>query len=83
MYKAFVECDIVAVDKAIARDYIRLFWNSDLIQKGLDIFNDTGSRTSEYLERALVNAVTDQDINDRINNKTILNYITNFWNNLT
>lgn len=83
LYKAFIECDIVAVDKAIARDYIRLFWNSDLIQKGLDIFNDTGSRTSEYLERALVNAVTDQDINDRINNKSILDYIASFWDNLT
>lgn len=82
IYNAILNGDLTTFDKELARDYIRMFWASDLIQSGLKMLDD-GTKSSTQLEKELVNLVTSTDVNKRIVNKSLLSYIKDFWAKLT
>lgn len=80
--QAFEDGNIETLDKEMVRDYVRMLWNTDLIQTGLDMFNTDGKQTSEQLEQKLVDAVTSENLESRIHNQKILDYIKTFWSKL-
>lgn len=80
--QAFEDGDVQTLDKIMTRDYIRMMWDSDLIQTGLDILNSEQKGTSQELETRLVNAITEENIESRIHNKKIIEYVKTFWQKL-
>lgn len=78
---AFVDGDIQTLDKQLALTYVRMFWQTPLIQQGLQLLDD-GSKNPNQLETELVNLITEQSLKDRIQNKSLRDYIKDFWNNL-
>lgn len=74
--------DLQTLDKALARDYIRAFWPSDLIQSALHAL-DNGHKTSEQLESELLDAITTEDWRDSKRNSKLQDIIKNFWQQLT
>ena len=80
--QAFEDGDVQTLDKVMTRDYIRMMWDSDLIQTGLDILNSEQKGTSQELETRLVNAITDENLESRIHNKKIIEYVKTFWQKL-
>lgn len=81
IYQAITDGNLRTLDKELARNYIRIFWKSDLIQAGLKIFDD-GHTTIQRQEQKLVDAVTQIDPEQRIHNKTLLDYVKTFWSEL-
>ena len=78
---AFVDGDIQTLDKQLALTYVRMFWQTPLIQQGLQLLDD-GSKNPNQLETELVNLITEESLEDRIQNKSLRDYIKDFWNNL-
>lgn len=78
---AFVDGDIQTLDKQLASTYVRMFWQTPLIQQGLQLL-DNGSKNPNQLETELVNLITEESLKDRIQNKSLRDYIKDFWNNL-
>lgn len=78
---AFVDGDIQTLDKQLALTYVRMFWQTPLIQQGLQLLDD-GSKNPNQLETELVNLITEESLKDRIQNKSLRDYIKDFWNNL-
>ena len=81
IYQAITNGNLQTLDKELARNYIRIFWNSDLIQAGLKLF-DNGHTTIQQQEQKLIEAITQTDPEQRIQNKSLLDYIKTFWNDL-
>lgn len=75
---AFVDGDIQTLDKQLALTYVRMFWQTPLIQQGLQLLDD-GSKNSNQLETELVNLITEESLEDRIHNKTLRDYLNSFW----
>lgn len=75
---AFVDGDIQTLDKQLALTYVRMFWQTPLIQQGLQLLDD-GSKNSNQLETELVNLITEESLEDRIHNKTLRDYLNGFW----
>lgn len=78
---AFVDGDIQTLDKQLTLTYVRMFWQTPLIQQGLQLLDD-GSKNPNQLETELVNLITEESLKDRIQNKSLRDYIKDFWNNL-
>lgn len=78
---AFVDGDIQTLDKQLALTYVRMFWQTPLIQQGLQLLDD-GSKKPNQLETELVNLITEESLKDRIQNESLRDYIKDFWNNL-
>lgn len=78
---AFVDGDIQTLDKQLALTYVRMFWQTPLIQQGLQLLDD-GTKKPNQLETELVNLITEESLKDRIQNKSLRDYIKDFWNNL-
>lgn len=78
---AFVDGDIQTLDKQLALTYVRMFWQTPLIQQGLQLLDD-GIKKPNQLETELVNLITEESLKDRIQNKSLRDYIKDFWNNL-
>lgn len=78
---AFVDGDIQTLDKQLALTYVRMFWQTPLIQQGLQLLDD-GTKKPDQLETELVNLITEESLKDRIQNKSLRDYIKDFWNNL-
>lgn len=79
LYKCLYDGDIITLDKELARDYLRIFWGSDLIQSALDSLND-GRKTSEQLENELVDKMTKDPVDQR--DTSIIEWFKNIWNSL-
>ena len=62
---AFVDGDIQTLDKQLALTYVRMFWQTPLIQQGLQLLDD-GSKNPNQLETELVNLITEESLEDRI-----------------
>ena len=80
LYNALYEGDITTLDKAMARDYVRIFWGSDLIQSALDSLNN-GTKTSEQLENELVERMTREPVESR--DTSIIDWFNNIWTTLS
>lgn len=80
--QAFEDGDVQTLDKIMARDYVRMMWDSDLIQTGLDMLNSEQKGTSQELETRLVDTITDEKLESRIHNKKIIEYVKTFWQKL-
>ena len=80
--QAFEDGDVQTLDKIMARDYVRMMWDSDLIQIGLDMLNSEQKGTSQELETRLVDTITDEKLESRIHNKKIIEYVKTFWQKL-
>ena len=78
---AFVDGDIQTLDKQLALTYVRMFWQTPLIQQGLQLLDD-GNKNPDQLQTELVNLITEESLKDRIQNKSLRDYIKDFWNNL-
>lgn len=78
---AFVDGDIQTLDKQLALTYVRMFWQTPLIQQGLQLLDD-GSKKSNQLETELVNLITEESLEGRIHNKTLRDYLNGFWASL-
>lgn len=78
---AFVDGDIQTLDKQLAFTYVRMFWQTPLIQQGLQLLDD-GSKSHDQLQTELVDLITEESLKDRIQNKSLRDYIKDFWNNL-
>ena len=78
---AFVNGDIQTLDKQLASTYVRMFWQTPLIQQGLQLLDD-GTKKFKQLEQELVDLITSESLEDRIQNKSLYDYIKDFWKNL-
>lgn len=77
LYNAIYNGDLTTLDKAMARDYVRMFWASPLIQAALESFN---TRDAQAAEDALVNKITQEPVESR--DTSIVDWFRNFWNQL-
>lgn len=80
LYNSIYDGDLVTLDKALARDYVRMFWGSDLIQSALKSL-DNGSKTASQLEEDLVSRMTRNPANTR--NTNIISWFQTMWQNLS
>lgn len=80
LYNSIYDGDLVTLDKALARDYVRMFWGSDLIQSALKSL-DNGSKTASQLEEDLVSRMTRNPANTR--NTNIISWFQTIWQNLS
>ena len=76
IYTALYDGDLTTLDKELARDYVRMFWGSDLIQAALKSLDD-GHKTSKELEDLLVNNITRDPVSSR--NTDIVDWLRNMW----
>lgn len=81
IHTAIYNGDLSTLDKHLADAYIRMFWNSELVQSGLKLVSDQQISISQR-EKLLVDAITNENYTSRYNNTTLLDYIANFWNRL-
>lgn len=79
LYTAIYDGDLTTLDKSLARDYVRLFWGSDLIQSALDVINAPG-KTSQQLENELVDHMTKDPVSSR--NTSIIDWFKDIWDKL-
>lgn len=78
--QAFFDGDIRTLDKEMIRDYVRMMWNTDLIQTGLDMMqNSAKTLTSAQLEEKLISEIQKEPLEQRIENKSIRDYVKEFW----
>lgn len=80
IYHSLYEGDLITLDKEIARDYIRMFWGSDLIQSALDSLK-TANETSKQLEDRLVDRMTREPAENR--SPRIIEWFRNIWDGLS
>lgn len=79
LYSAIFNGDITTVDKQLARDYVRLFWNSSVIQGALKSIDD-GTLTSQQLEDKLVDHLTRNPVESR--DKNIVDWLRSMWDRI-
>lgn len=79
IYTALWDSDLATLDKELARDYVRMFWGSDLIQSALDALK-TQNQTPQELEDALVDRMTTEPVSSR--DTSIIDWFRNIWNQL-
>ena len=78
--QAFFDGDVRTLDKEMIRDYVRMMWNTDLIQTGLDMMqNSAKTLTSAQLEEKLISEIQKEPLEQRIENKSIRDYVKEFW----
>ena len=78
--QAFFDGDVRTLDKEMIRDYVRMMWNTDLIQTGLDMMqNSSRTLTSSQLEEKLISEIQKEPLEQRIENKSIRDYVKEFW----
>ena len=78
--QAFFDGDVRTLDKEMIRDYVRMMWNTDLIQTGLDMMqNSSRTLTSAQLEEKLISEIQKEPLEQRIENKSIRDYVKEFW----
>ena len=78
--QAFFDGDVRTLDKEMIRDYVRMMWNTDLIQTGLDMKqNSSRTLTSAQLEEKLISEIQKEPLEQRIENKSIRDYVKEFW----
>lgn len=77
LYNAIYNGDITTLDEQLARDYVRMFWTSPLIQAALESFDKKDSKAAED---ALVNRMTKEPIESR--DTSIIDWFRNFWQQL-
>ena len=80
IYHSLYEGDLITLDKEIARDYVRMFWGSDLIQSALDSLK-TANETSKQLEDRLVDRMTREPAENR--SPRIIEWFRNIWDGLS
>lgn len=80
--QALFDGNVSTLDKEMVRDYLRIFWDSDLVQTGLDVVSSGKSLSSAEAEQQLVDAITAENYDSRVHNKTIMEYAKDFWQKL-
>ena len=78
IYSALYDGELATLDKQMARDYVRMFWGSDLIQSALDALH-TNNQTSQQLEDRLVERMTKEPVQSR---PQAVEWFNNIWNRL-
>ena len=79
LYNAIYNGDLTTLDKELARDYVRMFWTSPLIQSALDVLN-TNNKTAKQIEDDLVEHMTKDPVSERSN--AIIDWFRNMWQQL-
>lgn len=79
IYASLYNGDLVTLDKELARDYVRMFWGSDLIQASLDALN-TQNKTAQELENELVDRLTREPVQSRY--QAAIDWFNNTWESL-
>ena len=79
LYNAIYEGDLTTLDKELARDYVRMFWMSPLIQSALEVVSNN-SRDAKAAEDALVDRITREPVESR--DTSIIDWFRNFWQQL-
>ena len=79
LYEAIFNGDLTTLDKELARDYVRMFWTSPLIQAALEAVSN-GRNDAQYAENALVDRMTTNPAESR--DSSIVDWFRNFWNQL-
>jgi len=77
LYNAIYKGNLTTLDKQLARDYVRMFWASPLIQSALETFN---TKDAKKAEDALVDKMTTEPVENR--DTTIADWFRNFWQQL-
>lgn len=79
LYNAIYEGDLTTLDNELARDYVRMFWMSPLIQSALEVVSNN-SRDAKAAENALVDRMTREPVESR--DSSIVDWFRNFWQQL-
>ena len=79
LYQAIFDGDITTLDKELARDYVRMFWTSPLIQSALEVVSNN-SKDAKKAEDALVDRMTTEPVDSR--DSSIVEWFRNFWSQL-
>ena len=77
LYTAIYNGDLTTLDKQLARDYVRMFWSTPLIQSALETFN---TKDAQKAEDALVERMTKDPVEQR--DPSIIDWFRNFWQQL-
>lgn len=77
LYNAIYDGDLTTLDKELARDYVRMFWATPLIQSALETFNTNDAKKAED---ALVDRITQDPVEQR--DPSIVDWFRNFWSQL-
>lgn len=80
IYASLYNGDLVTLDKELARDYIRMFWGSDLIQSALDSLH-VRNETPKELEDKLVDKITSEPVSNR--NQRLIDWFRGIWDQLS
>ncbi|MBR2213429.1 MAG: hypothetical protein IJ889_03220 [Eubacterium sp.] len=79
LYQAIFDGDLTTLDKELARDYVRMFWTSPLIQSALEVVSNNNT-DAKKAEDALVDRMTTEPIDSR--DSSIVEWFRNFWTQL-
>lgn len=79
LYEAIFNGDLTTLDKQLARDYVRMFWMSPLIQSALEVVSNN-SRNAKAAEDALVDRMTTEPVESR--DTSVADWFRNFWHQL-
>lgn len=79
IYQAMLDGDLTTLDKELARDYVRMFWTSPLIQSALEVVSNN-SKDAQKAENALVDRITKDPVESR--DTSIVEWFKNFWSQL-
>lgn len=82
LYNVLLDESIATIDKNLARDYVRMFWNTDAVQSALRVLDDKkNKKTVLQLETELVNTITNEEKIENIKDQK--SKLKNFWSGLT
>lgn len=82
LYNVLLDGNIATIDKNLARDYVRMFWNTDAVQSALRVLDDKkNKKTVLQLETELVNTITNEEKIENIKDQK--SKLKNFWYGLT
>lgn len=82
LYNVLLDGSIATIDKNLARDYVRMFWNTDAVQSALRVLDDKkNKKTVLQLETELVNTITNEEKIENIKDQK--SKLKNFWHGLT
>lgn len=82
LYNVLLDGSIATIDKNLARDYVRMFWNTDAVQSALRVLDDKkNKKTVLQLETELVNTITNEEKIENIKDQK--SKLKNFWSGLT
>lgn len=80
IYQSMYDGDLTTFNKQIIRDYISLFFNSELIQAGLKAISKEDITLEERIS-LLADAISQRTL-DIVSNKRLQAYIDSFWDDL-